>query len=37
MTEAKPQVNPRALPSEMILLLLLLAVTVLLNVFFIAN
>src|SRR5688500_11422611 len=37
MTEAKPQVNPRALPSEMILLLLLLAATVLLNVFFVAN
>ena len=37
MTEAKPQVNPRALPSEMILLLLLLTVTVLLNVFFVAN
>lgn len=37
MTEAKPQVNPRALPSEMILLLLLLAVTVLLNVVFIAT
>ncbi|MET9630535.1 M48 family metalloprotease [Lentzea sp. NPDC006480] len=37
MTEAKPQVNPRAFPSEMILLLLLLAATVLLNVFFVAN
>ncbi|PWK89138.1 peptidase M48-like protein [Lentzea atacamensis] len=37
MTEPKPQVSPRALPSEMILLLLLLAVTVLLNVLFVAN
>src|SRR5689334_19531203 len=37
MTEAKPQVNPRAFPSEMILLLLLLAATVLLNVIFVAN
>ncbi|WP_439661081.1 M48 family metalloprotease [Lentzea sp. HUAS TT2] len=37
MTEEKLQVNPRALPSEMVLLLLLLAATVLLNVFFVAN
>jgi hypothetical protein len=37
MTEAKPQVNPRAFPSEMVLLLLLLAATVLLNVIFVAN
>ena len=37
MTDTKPQVNTRALPSEMILLLLLLSVTVLLNTLFIAN
>lgn len=37
MTDMKPQVNPRALPSEMILLLLLLAVSVLLNAFFMAS
>lgn len=37
MTDVKPQVNPRALPSEMILLLLLLAVSVLLNAIFMAS
>ncbi len=37
MTDTKPQVTTRALPSEMILLLLLLSVTVLLNTLFIAN